>query len=576
VGAFRECMGVVLLTALVALRSPAGETLYVDPQLDSAQSTAYDPAARSATGGKELAYKTLAGAAGAALAGQTVLIRGGTYTEALEPRNSGAAGKPLAFRSYPNEKVVITGATLCPAVNISNRQYLIIEGLEIRDVKRWLYALSAHHNIIRNNTFLRAQDPGGSAKTGLFFQEANHNQVLSNRIEDSTQDNLALIRSDRNLVSGNRILKAAHTLWTIKGGSFNVFRDNYFHNQVQKIGEVYDCDEVGFDHQFSGASITKHNVIERNVFAYAPSSGNHAPFAGIQYAGQEGIIRHNCFYDLQGPGLDLTLYGKEARYNTDNRVYHNVFACTAFAGVALAGGEKFSGNVFKNNVLAFSRFVPNDTRWKWFTTTLKDQPVQLLVARRNGFCFTGNVFFGGAGPDRRYLITVGSRDWDKNTEQHEVSWWEAHEPQLFGGNLECDPLFVNLAARDFHPAANSPLVDAGVFLTRTANAGTGTEMPVEDAGYFFDGYEMAGGEGDPIQLEGQTQRARIKQVDYTKKLLLLDQPLVWTAGQNVHLSYAGKRPDIGAYELGLDKVEAPAPGTGTKSIPTRERPQGPR
>ncbi|MHC4417076.1 MAG: hypothetical protein ACYSU6_00660, partial [Planctomycetota bacterium] len=81
---------------------------------------------------------------------------------------------------------------------------------------------------------------------------------------------------------------------------------------------------AGFNHEFYEYDCTKYNLIERNTFAYTPSSGNHSPYAGIQYAGQNGIIRNNIFYDTIGPALSLTLYGREANYNTGNRIYNNV------------------------------------------------------------------------------------------------------------------------------------------------------------------------------------------------------------------------------------------------------------
>jgi hypothetical protein len=71
-------------------------------------------------------------------------------------------------------------------------------------------------------------------------------------------------------------------------------------------------------------------------------------------------------------------------------------------------------------------------------------------------------------------------------------------------------------------------------------------MQVEDAGYFSDGYGIA--EGDTIQLDGQTVRARVLEVDREANVLVLDRALRWQAGQGVALAYEGQRPDIGAYE----------------------------
>jgi parallel beta-helix repeat protein len=534
--------------------------LYVDGSITGNCLGSYESIRRLCGTGNESAYRTLGGAAQVAQPGDNVVLRDGTYSEQLLPARSGVPGQYVTYRSYQDEYPIISGLSLSPAIDLSNRQYIIIEGLKIQDVNRWMYALGAQYNIIRNNKFLRAKDAGGSSKTGLFFQNATFNKILGNSFEDSTQDHLSLVNSDRNLVEGNTFLKAAHTLWTIKCGNFNVLRNNYFHNQVQKIGEIYDCDAVGFDHDVTKRDATKHNLVEGNDFAYTASSGNASPYAGIQYAAQDGIIRFNRFHDTVGPGLDFTSYAGEAEYNTDNRVYHNVFYSTSFAGVSLATGGNFSGNIFKNNILARSRFVANDTRWSWYVNELSGKYVQLLTARTDGFLFEGNAFFGATGNNESYLITYGTRNSGTNPAQHPLSWWQSNYPSIFRNNIEGDPLFDDEAGRDFHLAHNSSLVDAGSFLTRTAGAGSGTRITVEDVNTFYDGFGIPGESGDLVQLEGSTRTVRITGVDYATKVITVSESLTWGDQQYLHLPFSGNRPDIGAYETtGITFLRIPNP-----------------
>jgi len=526
------------------------DVIYVDYQLKASHSTTYDPAARSCGSGTATAYRALKEAAQVAIAGQTVLIRAGTYSEQLKPANSGKEGKYITFRNYKDEKVTITGRNLKPAINICDRSYLIILGLEVTKVDRWLHGVRAHHNIIKDNHFSKSLNPGGStAKTGLCFQEATYNRIVGNTVEDGIADNLSLIRCDRNLIEGNVFRKASHTLWAIKGGSFNVLRDNFFHNERQKIGEVYDCHDVGFNHEFFVYNCTKYNLIENNRFAYTPSSGNHAPYAGIQYAGQNGIIRNNLFYDTVGPGLELTLYGKEANHNTQNRLYNNVFYGCHYGGLRLSAAKRFafSGNIIKNNILAQSVFVASDTRWRWFTKELAGKPVQVLCGRLDGFVFQNNNVFG-ADKDANYLITLGSRS-PLVKSQQSLSKLQVAHPRLFSDNTQLDPAFVDEKKRDFHLTPTSRMIDRGAFLTRTTSSGSGNVMPVEDVGYFYDGYDIPGEKGDLIQLEGRQHTARVTDIDYEKRLLTLSQSLAWKKGQQVSLRYLGRRPDMGAYEF---------------------------
>ncbi|HET6428906.1 MAG TPA: PKD domain-containing protein [Phycisphaerae bacterium] len=530
----------------LAAAGARGGTIYVDQQISPASTSRYDPATRSAGTGGETAFKTLARAAEKATPGTTVLIRGGTYSEQLKPAHSGTPGRLVTFRNYGQEAVTLSGQALAPAIDLSGRSYVAVEGLRIANVTMWLWAVDSHHNLIRGNQFSSAIRPGGGAKTGVFFQQATFNRILDNVIENCTSDNLTLVLSERNLLAGNTLRKAGHSLWSIRGGSFNVLRDNFFHNELQKIGEVYDCDRGDFHHVIDAFNCTRRNLIDRNRFARtAPSQ--RSPYAGIQYAGQDGIIRRNLFYNTAGPGLDLTLYGKEANYTTGNRIYNNVFHSSDFAGLSLAGATEFTfrDNVILSNILAGSRFVPHDTRWSWHTKVLAGKPVQLLAGRRDGFLFRGNDLFGDGDP--AYLLTLGIRS--PLEPPQTVGQIQAKHPRLFQDNTTVEAGFVDPAKGDFSLRPGSAMIDKGQFLTRTVGGGSGSSLPVEDASYFYDGYGIEGEQGDVIQLAGQSHTARVRKIDYDRNVLLLDQALSWKGGQGVALRYAGTAPDVGAKEF---------------------------
>src|SRR3954462_10521721 len=55
-------------------------------------------------------FKTIQRAANAASAGDTVIVRAGTYRETVRVPRSGTAAAPIIFRPYPNERVTISGA----------------------------------------------------------------------------------------------------------------------------------------------------------------------------------------------------------------------------------------------------------------------------------------------------------------------------------------------------------------------------------------------------------------------------------------------------------------------------------
>ena len=503
-------------------------------------------------------FATLTKAGTVAVAGDTVLIMGGHYNQTLRPVNTGRPDSVVTYTNYDLNEVVIKdtpGLSNLTQDEIDldqeGRQYgiylyglsnIVIEGLSVTEVSGWARVVKCRNIMFRGNSFTRAQATGTTGSVKFLFSD--NNKVLDNTLHDGN-DNLLLIHSDSNLVARNNVKKGRHCLWCIRAGNFNVIKDNYFHNEIQKIGEIYDAENdppLIFD-------TTKYNLVEGNTFAKTPSSGDASPYAGIQFAGQRCIIRNNLFYETVGPGLDLTLYSDEARYNYENRIYNNVFYRTDFAGVNIAGSTSYTfyDNILKNNIFYKSIFVANDERWPWYTDELEGKPVQVLTGRKDGFLIENNNFFNEAA-DELYLITYGNRTSNSNPPQHEVSWWETNNLELFRSNIEMEPQFVNAVEHDFKLQKASPMIDAGTFLTFALGQGNGTELPVADVKYFYSGFGIEGETGDRIQLAGQSETATIVAIDYKKNVLFLDRSIAWTDSQKVSLAYEGDKPDLGAFE----------------------------
>jgi hypothetical protein len=217
-------------------------------------------------------------------------------------------------------------------------------------------------------------------------------------------------------------------------------------------------------------------------------------YNAIQYAGQDGILRRNVFHDNLGGGLGFQIYGDEALNNYGNRVYSNTFYANRCFGIwgGYSGGTRYENNVIVNNIIYGNRNCEN----------------------------------------------TASNDIQNN----------APSANTFINNPTTDPSFLNAGSRFLRQSSGSPAINAGVYLTRVVGTNSGTQLVVEDAAFFFDGAGIPGEVGDVIQLEGQTDRARITAIDYATNTLTLDRALGWIAGQGVSLQYNGSAPDVGAYE----------------------------
>ncbi len=540
---------------LIAAQSFA-QTIYVDPLLTADCAGNYSVANRDCSGSDGDAYKTLTSAANAANAGTEVLLREGVYNVQLSPKYSGQENAYITFKNYKNEVVELTGELLAPAIWIMERNFIVIEGLHVHDVDRWFNALGCHHIIIRENKFENALNPYGSSKTGLFLQACSNVKILNNIIHDSNEDNIGLIDCDYNLIEGNTITKATHVLWTLKCSNYNIIRGNYFHNEIQKIGEIYDCANCGYGEgdfpKLHSVDDAKYNVVEDNIFAFTASSGDHSPYSGIQYAAQNGIIRNNVFYENVGPPLALTYYPDEAGNNYGNRISHNVFFNNDFGGIQISGSDSpdFSDQQIKNNIFYKNQFVQNDFRWSWYEE-LNNKPVQIITGRDSGIWIENNNIFSSE-PDELYVIARGRRNSDSNDAPESLTWWEANYPEAYHSNLQANPDFVDEANKDFNLKEGSPMIDAGAFLTITSSSGLdATSMEVDDAGWFIDGFGLIS--GDTIQLEGQSCYALIVSIDYTTNTLKLDRALSWEANLGVSMRYNSVGPDIGAFEYANKK-----------------------
>jgi hypothetical protein len=152
-----------------------------------------------------------------------------------------------------------------------------------------------------------------------------------------------------------------------------------------------------------------------------------------------------------------------------------------------------------------------------------------------------------------------------------VTYDGSFDPPVIESNWEengVDPGFVDLSGADpdnpdlpdLHLDRTSPAKDQGAWLTTiTSESGSGDSFTVADANYFMDGWTII--EGDLIQLEGQTQAARITDVDYEARTITVGTSLTFTEGQGVGMAYADTARDQGAFEIG----EIPAPIDGGPS-----------
>ena len=470
-------------------------------------------------------YTTIQAASNIAQPGDTIHIRAGTYTETIRPAGSGSPGSPITYAKSGSGDVIITGVGT--GVNLENINYIVIDGLRIEDVHQWVNLQSSAYNIIKNCYMRRV-----TGWDGIFmWQESNHNKILNNTLiavctgSEEVSDLIYCYGGCHyNVIEGNDVQYATHVGIDIQGqsgdSSFNVIRNNRVWNPWHSGIAVYPRADY---------SLVEGNIIldsgEDKANNWCGTERDRTmprqDHSGIQLGSLNCIIRNNVL--VNNGCMQINSYTPEgnppgpAADASDNRIYHNTFHKNYY-GPYSNPTLPVKNNIFKNNI--------------FYNQEVYDL---LMYVYDVNYYINNNI-----GSDNYYL---GSNAFESST-------------------LKLNPLFVNENAvsntdnENFNPEyvhlqSNSPMIDAGEFLTTTTNSGSNSNtITVEDAGYFYDGWNIEGEEGDMIQIEDTTETkiARIVDIDYENNIINIDRSLSWEQGDGLSLVYSGSAPDIGAFE----------------------------
>ena len=482
----------LMATAMLALAAAVSAgTYYVDPSLSVDCPSSYDPLTRSCGPGSETAFASLPSAWSSIGPGDSLVLRGGSYGQ-LAPPVSGTPAQPIRIASYPGETPTIADLTSSVALWIEAISHISISGLAVTNVRGFGHIYDSHHIEISDCVF----DTGGVGTTGsMKVVRSTHCRFTGNSFSHGDGDVMVLQdAADHNLIEGNDFSNGYHSLLSIRCSELNVIRGNTFNNPDQKAVEIYDCEGTS-DAPYRLDS-TARNLLEDNAFIGTRADTDDHSYNGIQHGAQRTIVRRNVFSRCLGGGVNYQHYSDESLHVYENRMYNNTFYSNACHGII--GDDPNDPTRYFDHRVKFNLLYKN--------TDCSGGPVQIRIPDPSVVVLTGNA-----------LATD-------------------------------DPFFIDEAGGDLRLAAASPHIDAAGFVTTTVGSGSGTTVPVADAGYFFDGYGIAGEVGDLIQLEGGSQRARILSVDDNAHLVTIDAPLTWSDGQGVHLAYAGGAPDVGAFE----------------------------
>lgn len=311
-------------------------------------------------GTKSQPLRTLQQASKKATAGTTVLVRGGIYQEVLHVNHSGTSSKPITFKNYKNEKVVISGKHLdepgkeTALINIISKDYITIQGFTIEDLS----------TSVADATVMGIHVTGTSSHIKLKQNHVHHIETLA---DNGNAHGIAVYGTDEMKdiqISDNTIekLKLGSSESLVLNGNIDGF--TITNNTVCQNNNI-GIDLIGYEGTSKQNDYVRNGIVENNIVYNNSSYGNPAykndySAGGIYVDGGSNIsIRKNKVYN-NDIGIEATSehkgkYAKKIRI-TKNEVYNN-----SYTGVSIGGYDENRGGTM-DSTISHNTIYRNDTK----------------------------------------------------------------------------------------------------------------------------------------------------------------------------------------------------------------------
>lgn len=362
-------------------------------------------------------WKTFQKAAAMVRAGDTVIVRDGTYTGGVTMEIPGTSAQPIVFKAAGSGAIIqgsggerdafcVDGSSLASPWWEGADMYITLEGFTIRNASRAGIRVScAHHVTARSCTLTR------NGTWGIFTDYSDYSLLEKNECSYSGDE---------------------HGIYVSNSSDFPIIRGNRVHHNSSS-GIQINADPAMED----GDGITTGAIIERNiVFENGRGGGAAINLASVR----NSFIRNNILYKNYAGGIACWADGNGPAWGCkNNRFYNNtVYFRNTEGRWAISLKEGSSGNLIRNNILCGGRSGVLE-----FDNT---QSTKNLAMDYNLFHRTGS---------NRVVA------WEDETE-YTLGQWRAFSGQDAHSIVAApSAVFVSVSASDYRLRIGSPGINAG-------------------------------------------------------------------------------------------------------------------
>lgn len=275
---------------------------------------------------------SLTSGVGKLVAGDTLILKDGTYNSGITVGSSGTASSPITIKAENDGRAIVDGQRQRETLKISGKNYVNVEGLILQNA---LYDVvkvsggSSHINLKRLSAY-----NAGAGNYHLFLIWSSSYVLVEDCVASQTSGANKAGRygivsfggANHNIFRRNYVKYYAHTggggpcaAGADYGGSYDLWENNVFDVSAMPAG----CSNVGYQFAIFGEGLyydTSHNKWYGNV-AIGGSNTERAVLA-----------------ETDG-----------AAHNVNNWEFHNNVFVTAKAGITNIGAADGAGWIFKNN-----------------------------------------------------------------------------------------------------------------------------------------------------------------------------------------------------------------------------------